>query len=58
VGTATANRFGNRTQSEQIERADHPLVWLNLLFLGLIAMVPFSAALLAAHPADRLTVVI
>lgn len=50
--------FGNRTQSEQIERADHPLVWLNLLFLGLIAMVPFSAALLAEHPTDRLTVVI
>jgi len=50
--------FGNRTQSEQIRAADHPLVWLNLLFLGLVALIPFSAALVSRYPSDRVAVVI
>src|ERR1700744_1559601 len=35
--------FGNRTQSELIRRADHPMVWLTLLMLLIVALVPFSA---------------
>jgi uncharacterized membrane protein len=50
--------FGNRTQSEQLRAADHPLVWLNLLFLGLVALIPFSSALLSRYPTDRLALVI
>lgn len=50
--------FGNRTQSEVIERADHPFVWLTLLMLGLLALVPFSAGLLGEFPLDRLAVII
>jgi len=50
--------FGNRTQSEQIRAADHPYVWLNLLFLGVIALIPFSAALLSRYPTDRTAVMI
>lgn len=50
--------FGHRTQFEYIVQADHPLVWLNLMFLGVVALVPFSAALLARYSYARLAVVI
>ena len=50
--------FGNRTQSEFIRRADHPLVWLTLLMLGLVALVPFSAALLGRYPTAKVAVVV
>lgn len=49
--------FGNRTQDELVERADHPLVWLTLLMLGLLALVPFSAGLLSDFPRARVAVV-
>jgi uncharacterized membrane protein len=49
--------FGNRAQSEYLRVANHPLVWLNLLFLSAIALVPFSAALLARYPTSRFAVV-
>lgn len=50
--------FGNRTQGESIERADHPFVWLTLLMLGLLALVPFSAGVLGDFPLSRLAVVL
>jgi uncharacterized membrane protein len=50
--------FGNRTQSEFIHRATHALVWLNLAFLGIVALVPFSAAVLGRYPTRRLAVVV
>ena len=49
--------FGNRAQSEYVGTANHPYVWLNLLFLGTIALVPFSEALLGSYPSSRLAVV-
>ncbi|MBF4571900.1 DUF1211 domain-containing protein [Herbiconiux sp. VKM Ac-1786] len=49
--------FGNRAQSEYIAVANHPLIWLNLVFLGTIALVPFSAALLGRYPTSRFAVV-
>lgn len=49
--------FGNRAQSEYIQVANHPFVWMNLLFLGTIALVPFSAALLGRYPTSRFAVV-
>ncbi|MBO9578473.1 MAG: DUF1211 domain-containing protein [Microbacteriaceae bacterium] len=48
--------FGNRTQSGLVGRADHPLTWLNLLLVGLVALVPFSARFLITYPADRTAV--
>jgi uncharacterized membrane protein len=50
--------FGNRTQAESIRAADHPLVWLTLLMLGIVALVPFSAALLGRYPTAEIAVVI
>lgn len=50
--------FGNRTQGEYLERADHPLVWLTLLMLGILALVPFSAGLLGRYPTTELAVVV
>jgi uncharacterized membrane protein len=50
--------FGNRTQSEMIHRANHPLIWINLLFLGIVALIPFSSAFLGRYPTERLAVVI
>ena len=50
--------FGNRTQSEFIEKADHPLVWLTLLMLLFVALVPFSAGLLGRYPTTRVAVVV
>lgn len=48
--------FGNRTQGRFIRRADHPLVWLTLFMLGLIALVPFSTGFLARFPLSRVAV--
>jgi uncharacterized membrane protein len=50
--------FGNRTQSEMIERANHPLIWINLSFLGIVALIPFSAAFLGGFPTERIAVVV
>ncbi|HEY3801013.1 MAG TPA: TMEM175 family protein [Kofleriaceae bacterium] len=50
--------FGNRTQSEMIRRANHPLIWINLVFLGVVSLIPFSSAFLGRYPTERLAVVI
>jgi uncharacterized membrane protein len=50
--------FGNRTQSEYVAKADHPLVWLTLLMLLIVALVPFSAGLLGRYPTARVAVVV
>jgi uncharacterized membrane protein len=50
--------FGNRTQSEAVTKADHPLVWLTLLMLLIVALVPFSAGLLGRYPTARVAVVV
>jgi uncharacterized membrane protein len=50
--------FGNRTQSESISKADHPLVWLTLLMLLFVALVPFSTGLIGRYPESRVAVVL
>ncbi len=50
--------FGNRTQSEFVSKADHPLVWLTLLMLLFVALVPFSAGLMGRYPESRVAVVL
>src|SRR5512144_1733259 len=48
---------GHHGQFHFIHRADQILIWLNMLFLMLIAAVPFSATLLARHGIQRTVVV-
>jgi uncharacterized membrane protein len=50
--------FGNRTQSEFVRKADHPLVWLTLLMLLFVTLVPFSAGLIGRYPESRVAVVL
>jgi len=50
--------FGHRVQFESIASANHPLVWLSLLFLGTIAIIPFSAAVLGRFGDERLAVLV
>ena len=50
--------FGHRVQFESIERANHPLIWLSLLFLATVAVIPFSAALLGRFSDDRLAILV
>ncbi|HVZ80250.1 MAG TPA: TMEM175 family protein [bacterium] len=40
---------GQQTQLNQLVRADRDFTWINLAFLALVAVVPFSTALLASH---------
>jgi uncharacterized membrane protein len=47
---------GHHGQFHFIQRADPILIWLNMLFLMLIAAVPFSAALLARYGIQRTVV--
>jgi uncharacterized membrane protein len=49
--------FGHRTQFQLVPNADHPVVWLNIAMLGFVSLVPFSAALLARAPTNRVAVV-
>jgi len=44
---------GHHGQFHFIQRADQVLIWLNMLFLMLIAAVPFSATLLARYGIQR-----
>lgn len=48
---------GHHGQFHFIQRADQILIWLNMLFLMLIAAVPFSATLLARYGIQRTVVV-
>jgi uncharacterized membrane protein len=41
-----------------IRRVDRPLIWLNILFFMMVALIPFTAALMGTFPATRLAVVL
>ncbi len=43
---------------DKIRRVDGPLIWLNLLYLMLVALVPFSASLAARHWGEPVTGVV
>src|SRR5256714_190267 len=49
---------GHHNQFAYIRRTDRPLLWINILFLMCVAFIPFSAALLAAYPGQRIAVII
>lgn len=48
---------GHHNQFPLIRRSDRVLLWINILFLMCVACIPFSAALLAAYPGQRVAVV-
>jgi uncharacterized membrane protein len=45
-------------QYNLIKRVDRPLIWLNILFFMMIALIPFTAALLGTFPTTQLAVVL
>jgi len=49
---------GHHNQFAYIRRTNRPLLWINILFLMCVAFIPFSAALLAAYPGQRIAVII
>ena len=49
---------GHHNQFAYIRRADRPLLWINILFLMCVAFIPFSAALLAKFPDQRVTLIV
>ena len=49
---------GHHNQFAYIRRADRPLLWINILFLMCVAFIPFSAALLAKFPDQRVALIV
>lgn len=39
-----------------IKKLNNGLIWLNILFLLIVSLIPFSAALLGSYPSDRIAV--
>jgi uncharacterized membrane protein len=50
--------IGHRNQFPYITREDHGLRWISLLFLALVALIPFSAQLLGANLRDPLALAV
>jgi uncharacterized membrane protein len=50
--------FRHRMEFTYISSVDRLFAWLNLGFLGFVALVPWSASLVGAHPGARLTVLV
>jgi uncharacterized membrane protein len=49
---------GQQSQLNHLERSDHGLSWIHLVFLFFVTVVPFSTALLAEFTAYRLALVV
>lgn len=49
---------GHRSQFGFITRVDHVLRWINLLFLALVSLIPFSAQLIGAYLREPLALLI
>jgi uncharacterized membrane protein len=48
--------YGHRNEFLYIRRVNHQLIWINIAFLLLLSLIPFSTALLGRFPSDRLAV--
>jgi uncharacterized membrane protein len=48
--------YGHRNEFLYIRRVNHPVIWINIGFLLLLSLIPFSAALLGRFPSQRLAV--
>lgn len=49
---------GQQTQLNHFARADRNLAWLHIAFLAVVALVPFSTALLAAYVTFRTALIV
>lgn len=49
---------GHRLQFSYIRRSDRLQIWINMVFLMVIAFVPFSAAVLGGHARERAAIAI
>ena len=49
---------GHHNQFFYIRRADRVLLWINIFFMMVVAMLPFSAELLSEYGQDRVSIVI
>jgi uncharacterized membrane protein len=49
---------GQQTQLNHLERSNRSLSWIHIAFLGVVAMVPFSTALLAEFTAYRTALIV
>lgn len=47
---------GHHAQFHFIRRTNRPFLWLNLVFLFFVTLIPFSAALIAAHSEEFIAV--
>lgn len=49
---------GHHNQFFYIKRADRTLLWINIFFMMCIALVPFSAAVLARYNSNRISIIL
>ena len=49
---------GHHNQFFYIRRADRVLLWINIFFMMIVAMLPFSAELLSEYGQDRVSIII
>jgi len=47
--------LGHLSQFKFIRKTDHNLIWINILFFALVALVPFSTASLSRYPFSSVT---
>lgn len=47
---------GHHNQFHFIRRTDRPFLWLNVVFLFFVTLIPFSAALISAHPDEFIAI--
>jgi uncharacterized membrane protein len=58
VGLVGIYWSAHRNQFRVIRRTDHGLNWLNLLFLAVVSLLPFSTRLIANYHADPLALAV
>ena len=49
---------GHHNQFFYIKRADRTLLWINIFFLMLVALLPFSAGLFSRYGQDRISIIV
>lgn len=49
---------GHHNQFFYIRRADRPLLWINIFFLMVVALLPFSAGVFSRYGSDRISIIV
>ncbi len=58
VGLVGIYWSAHRSQFRVITQTDHALNWLNLLFLAVVSLLPFSTRLIASYPTERIALAV